>query len=1091
MADIFTPEERLEIDAAKRKFSVPDTPPVDKYAGTGPLDFVTDVTNPVYEGAVNTATELSRIIETLWKNATTSDYQRWKYPPEDAASPLDRAVPYPPTGDTVSDIGRDLAQLGFSILPVAKATRFLRPTSLLGQAGKSSAIFGIAEGLGFSGNTANLADVLKESFPEVESIASEYLASEPGDSMAERKFKNALAAVGVIAPFESMIGIFRLWRKSRINPFVAASNKARDITPNPSANQKLLEGPTNRAIETVEEIAEQVGMKVPKGVSETKTKPKNTGISRRNFFKVAAGGLAAAAIPGGALKVATEAVAPAVSEAAKFSLGKWIALKKTVNIAMSHVGDPTWSGTANESSDAAFDALEEFESTYSKELAQVVEHGIPTPRTTKGWGDMGEILEETKNRIVTMPERWSASDAKSPIELKVDFPENVARRKDKMEYWKGLEAELEGGVDYTVNDLQKAIAEREEDLMFKYGSDSSKQDLMLYLQERDNTQLDLSLIPSPAPTPPKLENPVPSIQIQRDDSTDDVERIIDAENLPKIGEDIPDGSAAIRVGGRTFTSQIHADALSDAEMSGVDMSGEIEEGYVTSKGRFVDRREAAMIDPMTDEMGDLNPDYWQKDPITGYMRARTNRTAIATTKLTPSETKFLTDLRDNDPVNWKELITDFAPSLQFDGATMTFNESESAGIQQFFEDMVISNQASERLPPSFYKLDFPPFKRTTFSEDESGNVSIKSAGLLAAGGVGAAAGGAIADRHSSKLRPGDKLGTTQDGRPIIVNEDGSVSATKLSAVPDPRTPGLWMNVPTLSNGRQISEDAARQIIIDNNFIDPETGKIVETFPTVDDAIRRSIAIAKQRNSDPNVISAMETLKLRGFELVSILGAPGKEPEFLGTPSKIPPVPLSSTQQFSKDFPPVPGEKPQIDILLNNISIAEGADVAQLNGTSAYDMVFDHGNTEKPSKPLSTMTMQEVYDFQTDLLNNPNNTKKSSAAGKYQAIRLWLFEAGKKNSGDAVNPSKNSWADILGLTKDTIFDAGVQERLGRLILREAGYNKFLSDGNTTAFQKRLSKKWASIPDPDTGKSAYSGQPTKPFSTEILDDIFRTQ
>ena len=684
MADIFTPEERLEIDAAKRKFSVPDTPPVDKYAGTGPLGFVTDITNPVYEGAVNTATELSRIIETLWKNATTSDYQRWKNPPTDeaaasSANPLDRDVPYPSTGDTVSDISRQLAQLGFSILPVAKATRFLRPASILGQAAKNTAVFGIAEGLGFSGNTANLADVLKESFPEVESIASEYLASEPSDSMAERKFKNALAAVGVIAPFESMIGIFRLWRKSRINPFIAASNKARDVTP----NQKLLEGPTYPATQTVEEIAEQVGMKVPKGVSETKTKPKNTGISRRNFFKVAAGGLAAAAIPGGALKVATEAVAPAVSEAAKFSLGKWIALKKTVNIAMSHVGDPTWSGTANESSDAAFDALEEFESTYSKELDQVV------------------------------------------------------MNKD-IEYWKGLEAKLESRVDYTVDDLRNAIAERKEDLMFKHGSDSSKQDLMLYLQERDNTQLDLSPIPSPAPTPPKLENLVPSIRTE-----------------------LPDGTQRVING---IKGQSHGDVFYDIVGP---IGKDLESGFTdTVSGNFLTREELAKLIPNVNKVKDFSDSVElnvnapnsltsRKLDLTQIENAAENlpkigreSTAIATTKLTPSETKFLTDLRDNDPVNWKELITDFAPSLQFDGATMTFNESESAGIQQFFEDMVISNQASERLPPSFYKLDFPPFKRTTFSEDESGNVSIKSAGILSAGGVGAAAGMAITDKDS-------------------------------------------------------------------------------------------------------------------------------------------------------------------------------------------------------------------------------------------------------------------------------------------------------------------------------------------------------
>jgi len=113
------------------------------------------------------------------------------------------------------------------------------------------------------------------------------------------------------------------------------------------------------------------------------------------------------------------------------------------------------------------------------------------------------------------------------------------------------------------------------------------------------------------------------------------------------------------------------------------------------------------------------------------------------------------------------------------------------------------------------------------------------------------------------LRPGDKLGITEDGRPIIVNEDGGVSATKLSAVPDPRVLGRWMNVPTLVNGRRVSEDEARRIIIENGFFDPETGKAVETFRSVDEAVTRSLEIAKQRNNDPAVVKAMQELRRRG------------------------------------------------------------------------------------------------------------------------------------------------------------------------------------------------------------------------------------
>jgi hypothetical protein len=44
MVEILTPEERAQFDAFNEN-AKKDTPPVDKYAGTGPLGFVTDITN--------------------------------------------------------------------------------------------------------------------------------------------------------------------------------------------------------------------------------------------------------------------------------------------------------------------------------------------------------------------------------------------------------------------------------------------------------------------------------------------------------------------------------------------------------------------------------------------------------------------------------------------------------------------------------------------------------------------------------------------------------------------------------------------------------------------------------------------------------------------------------------------------------------------------------------------------------------------------------------------------------------------------------------------------------------------------------------
>jgi len=130
------------------------------------------------------------------------------------------------------------------------------------------------------------------------------------------------------------------------------------------------------------------------------------------------------------------------------------------------------------------------------------------------------------------------------------------------------------------------------------------------------------------------------------------------------------------------------------------------------------------------------------------------------------------------------------------------------------------------------------------------------------------------------LRPGDRLGVTKDGRPIIVNRDGGVSATKLSAVPDPRVLGRWMNVPTMVDGHQVPEKEARRIIVTNNFFDPETGAAIETFSSVNEAISRSLELAEQRNNDPAVVRAMQELNRRGFSDFDVPGAPGKEPAFV-------------------------------------------------------------------------------------------------------------------------------------------------------------------------------------------------------------------
>jgi len=175
--------------------------------------------------------------------------------------------------------------------------------------------------------------------------------------------------------------------------------------------------------------------------------------------------------------------------------------------------------------------------------------------------------------------------------------------------------------------------------------------------------------------------------------------------------------------------------------------------------------------------------------------------------------------------------------------------------------------------------------------------------------------------------------------------------------------------------------------------------------------------------------------------------------------------------------PTDGKDPTQD-LLDRIAFGEGADPAKLKaqekhgiGTTQYDMVYNYGDTLAPSKPVSEMTMEELYDFQTDLINAtkgtvPGTNLGTSAVGKYQVIRKSLF-----GSGTADKPAKNSWADKLNLKADTVYTPEIQEKIAMLALKEAGYESFIrGDKTEKAFHDRIANIWASVAKA-SGKDTY--------------------
>ena len=159
-------------------------------------------------------------------------------------------------------------------------------------------------------------------------------------------------------------------------------------------------------------------------------------------------------------------------------------------------------------------------------------------------------------------------------------------------------------------------------------------------------------------------------------------------------------------------------------------------------------------------------------------------------------------------------------------------------------------------------------------------------------------------------------------------------------------------------------------------------------------------------------------------------------------------------------------------LLDRIALGEG---------SGYDTTYAYGQyNPENSKQLTDMTIGEVKTLQKQMLANQKNDgiplgKQSSAVGKYQIIDTTL----------------SGLEDTLGLSDNTPFDAATQDELGLALLNDCGFSKWIkgvmSDHD---FQKNLAKKWASVADPDTGKSYY-GQSVGTTNAQIKEAMAQTK
>lgn len=116
----------------------------------------------------------------------------------------------------------------------------------------------------------------------------------------------------------------------------------------------------------------------------------------------------------------------------------------------------------------------------------------------------------------------------------------------------------------------------------------------------------------------------------------------------------------------------------------------------------------------------------------------------------------------------------------------------------------------------------------------------------------------------------------------------------------------------------------------------------------------------------------------------------------------------------------------------------------------YDAV-QHGARIRPPKLPTRMSLGEIYDWIDATPGQPH------AIGRYQFIPATLRRVAGK----------------LGVPRTARFDVALQDRLGDVLLAEAGWHRFRAGTlGRVAFMNNLARIWAGLPN-SSGKSHYHG------------------
>lgn len=100
---------------------------------------------------------------------------------------------------------------------------------------------------------------------------------------------------------------------------------------------------------------------------------------------------------------------------------------------------------------------------------------------------------------------------------------------------------------------------------------------------------------------------------------------------------------------------------------------------------------------------------------------------------------------------------------------------------------------------------------------------------------------------------------TKEGRPILNNEDGSISTEETITIEDPFNNGKYVNIPTIYGGKRVSPDKAIEIFSKSGGVDPDTGIKLEPHETIDQAVQAAQARSQmlgQMYANPSQVGAL-------------------------------------------------------------------------------------------------------------------------------------------------------------------------------------------------------------------------------------------